>query len=225
MCRLSGSVVYSAAALVIGNGFMTGMQSYDMRGTRSSCSKTTLVHTTTIRDCWRKSGILPTTLLNPDSAPNAPTIRISSLLNNEPANSVTAAENHVSASLDHLEEIGVLQRGNWMDLTELLNPVSEGNVYKEVTEEEIYQAVVERCEAEQQKDINGGDDSDDDSESAEKPSRHEALSAALTIQKYIAELDEPFAHKLEGLLASFGHQTCLDELRSLRPTTITDYFT
>jgi hypothetical protein len=173
------------------------------------------VDTTTIHNCWQKSGILPNTLLNPDSTPNTPAIHISSLLNNEPANPVTAAEKDVSASLDHLEEIGVLQQGNWMDLTELLNLVNKDNSYKEVTDEKIYQVVLERHKAEQQREINEGGDSDNNSKSMEKkPSCHKALSAALTIQKYVANLDEPFAHKLEGLLASFGCtcQTRLDKL-------------
>jgi hypothetical protein len=67
------------------------------------------VDTTMIHNCWQKPSILPNTLLNPDSTP---AIHISSLLNNKPANPVTAAEKGVSASLDHLEEIGVLQQGN-----------------------------------------------------------------------------------------------------------------
>jgi hypothetical protein len=45
------------------------------------------------------------------------------------------------------------------------------------------------------------------------------------IQKYVGDLDEPFMCKLEGLLASFGCQTCLDKLKSLEHTTITDDFT
>jgi hypothetical protein len=57
------------------------------------------------------------------------------------------------------------------------------------------------------------------------PSRHEALSAALTVQKYVADLDEPFACKLEGLLTIFSCQTHLDKLKTLKSTTITDYFT
>jgi hypothetical protein len=50
-----------------------------------------------------------------------------------------------------------------MDLTQLLNPVNQDNSYKEVTDEEIYQAVLERHKAEQQREINGGDGSDNNS--------------------------------------------------------------
>jgi hypothetical protein len=79
------------------------------------------VDITTICNCWQKSGILPETLLNPDSTPKTPAIYISSLLNSKPADPV-------SASLDHLEEIGLLQQGNQMDLTELLNLVTNSSV-------------------------------------------------------------------------------------------------
>jgi hypothetical protein len=58
---------------------------------------------------------------------------------------------------------------------------------------------------------------DDDLDEAEevKPSRQGALAAALTLSKYIADLDEPFGHKLEVILANFGHQTCLATFNSL----------
>ena len=42
---------------------------------------------------------------------------------------------------------------------------------------------------------------------------------------YIQDIDEPFARKLEGMLSSFGRQTCLLEFQNLTPTLMTDYFT
>ena len=42
---------------------------------------------------------------------------------------------------------------------------------------------------------------------------------------YIQDIDELFAHKLEAILSSFGHQTCLLEFQNLTPTLMTDYFT
>jgi len=41
---------------------------------------------------------------------------------------------------------------------------------------------------------------------------------------HVADLDDSFARKLEVMLANFNRQTRLDEFRSLRDTTITDYF-
>jgi hypothetical protein len=68
---------------------------------------------------------------------------------------------------------------------------------------------------------------DDDLDEAEevKPSRQEALAAALILSKYVADLDEPFARKLDVILANFGRQTHLATFNSLRPTTLTNYFT
>ena len=54
--------------------------------------------------------------------------------------------------------------------------------------------------------------------------RSEALQAALTIQQYIQEIDDPFARKLEAMVSSFGRQTRLLEFQTLTTTHITDYF-
>ena len=71
----------------------------------------------------------------------------------------------------------------------------------------------------------GGDDFDVDSSDVVKPSCQEAITAASILQKYISDLDKPFARNLEVMLANFSHQTQLDKVQSLRPTIITDYFT
>lgn len=61
----------------------------------------------------------------------------------------------------------------------------------------------------------GDDDIENDCVDAEPcPSRRDALKAVSTVQWYIQDIDEPFAHKLESILASFGHQTHLDNLKS-----------
>lgn len=178
------------------------------------------VDTTTIRNCWKKTGILPDTLLNPTSS-IIPTVPVSSLLNDSLEDPIEAAEKEVSDSLSHLEEIGVLQPRNRMDLDELLNPVNEHNMYDEGTEEDICKAVMERRAAE-----HAGDGMDDNSDERPevRPSRREALAAASTLSKYVADLDEPFARKLEVILASLGRRTRLEASNSLRTTTLTDFF-
>jgi len=125
-----------------------------------------------------------------------PTVPVSSLLNNleDPIESV---EKEIFNSLSHLERIGVLQPRNRMDLTELLNPVNEDDMYDNGTEEEIKQAVLERRAAEQGREKNAGDGDDLDEVVEVKPSRREALAAASTLSKYVADIDEPFARKLE----------------------------
>jgi len=78
-------------------------------------------------------------------------------------------------------------------------------------------------EAEQMMEVNGGDNVDEDSIEA-KPTRKDALTAAFTLQKYVADINEPFAHKLEGILASFGRQTRLEEVCAMGASYIIDYF-
>src|ERR1700678_2955012 len=51
-----------------------------------------------------------------------------------------------------------------------------------------------------------------------------ALAAVSTLSKYISDLDEPFARKLEVVLTSFSRQTRLDASNSLQSTTLTDFF-
>lgn len=72
--------------------------------------------------------------------------------------------------------------------------------------------------------IRGGDDNSGDEDIAEKPSHKDALTAASTLGKYIADLNDPFVRKLEALLASFGRQTWLEATYNMEPTYITDYF-
>lgn len=86
------------------------------------------------------------------------------------------------------------------------------------------QLAADMREAEQMIEVNGGYDSDSDAVD-QKPTRKEALTAAFALRSYVADINEPFARKLEGILASFGRQTRLEETQSLEPTHITDYFT
>jgi hypothetical protein len=180
------------------------------------------VDTTTIRNCWRKAGIIPDTLYKP-STTSTLSVPVSSLLNSEPLEGVDRAEKDISDSLNQLEERGVLQKRNRMDLEDLLNPASEEELVGEISDEEIFQSVVDMHEAEQMMEVNGGYDVDDDVVD-EKPTRKEALAAAFTLRSYVADINEPFARKLEGILASFGRQTRLEEAQSLETTYITDYF-
>jgi len=181
------------------------------------------VDTTTIRDCWRKAGIVPDALYKPAAIPT-PSVPVSSLLNSEPLGGVDRAEKDISDSLNQLEELGVLQKRNRMDLEELLNPVSEQELVGEISDEEIFRSIVDMHEAEQMMEVNGGCDVDDEVVD-KKPTRKEALTAAFTLKSYVADINEPFARKLEGILASFGRQTRLEEAQSLETTYITDYFT
>ncbi|KAF8470337.1 hypothetical protein DFH94DRAFT_637831, partial [Russula ochroleuca] len=121
-----------------------------------------------------------------------------------------------------LEKRGVLQQRNRMGLNELLNPISEQELVDKVSKEEIFKSVQEMLEAEQMVDVNGGNVDGDAVEV--KPTQKEALTAAFTLQRYIADINSLFAHKLEGILASFGQQTRLEDVCRMETTHITNYF-
>ena len=72
--------------------------------------------------------------------------------------------------------------------------------------------------------ITGGDDNDDE-EINVTPSHRDALAASMTLQRYVADINDSFARKLEAILASFGRQVRLEESRTMRSTQITDCFT
>ncbi len=63
-----------------------------------------------------------------------------------------------------------------------------------------------------------------DATTSKQATRKEALIAASTIQKYIVDINDQFAWKLEEVLASFGRHLRLEDSQAMRATQITDYF-
>ncbi|KAG6867332.1 hypothetical protein C0993_004284 [Termitomyces sp. T159_Od127] len=113
-----------------------------------------------------------------------------------------------------------------MSLSELLNPVDKNVMYDGRDEKQILQAVLEQQEAEENREKNDGDISNDDNPTTiirEKPAHRDALQAVSMLWDYVADMDESFAHEFEAMLNKFGCQTCLDEFL-LQPSAITDYF-
>jgi hypothetical protein len=107
----------------------------------------------------------------------------------------------------------------------LLNPVDESHVVDEVTDEEIFHTVIDAQDAQEDGPINSGDDDIDDDASIEACSTCcKVLQAATVISRYVDNVDGPLAHKLEMVLASFGHQMRLQESRSMVSTHLTDFF-
>ena len=73
--------------------------------------------------------------------------------------------------------------------------------------------------------LEGDNDIEDDAPSDIRPTRKEALQAAFVVKKYIQDVNDPFARKLEAIIDTFGWQTRLVEVQTLKPTVMTDYFT
>ena len=72
--------------------------------------------------------------------------------------------------------------------------------------------------------INGGDDINDGIPTDPHPTHHDALKASSTIRRYIEDLNDPIAWKMEALLASFNMKIHVDESRALKHTLLTDFF-
>jgi hypothetical protein len=101
------------------------------------------VDTTTIRNCWKKVDILPSSSL-PVLNPSIP---VSSLLNVDDTHCledlVTIVEKQLESALDELVSTGALQVSNRMDIEALLNPADKSHVIDETTDKEICQAVLD----------------------------------------------------------------------------------
>ena len=134
------------------------------------------------------------------------------------------AEKLVVDALDDLESTGALQAMNRMSIEALLNPEGERETMDEATDEEIYHAVIDAINARENIDQNGSDDVDSDGPVQTRPSVREVLQAAATLDRYIDELDDPIARKLETTLGSFKHQLRLNRTKSMKSTVLTDFF-
>ncbi|KIK81930.1 hypothetical protein PAXRUDRAFT_154894 [Paxillus rubicundulus Ve08.2h10] len=108
-----------------------------------------------------------------------------------------------------------------MDIMELLNLAVETHDVFDVTDEDIFESVMD---AKKLWERNGGDDNNDINMPAPSLTRSEVLQALLTLRKYIAALDDPFARKLEVMLGSFGQWTRVVEMQGMEDTKLTDYF-
>ena len=93
-----------------------------------------------------------------------------------------------------------------------------------MSDREIYQAVMDAINARGNIEINGGDDVDDDLPSEPRPTRQDVLKAVSTIGRYIDDLNEPIARKMEAILGSFNRQLHLDENKTMKTTLSSDFF-
>ena len=94
---------------------------------------------------------------------NQPLIPIVTLLDHSSSEMdlVAHAERQVEATLDNLVAMRALQKSNQMDINSLLNPEGESHVLTEMSDVEIYQAVVDAITACANMEANSGDDCDD----------------------------------------------------------------
>ncbi|KAI5982224.1 hypothetical protein EDD15DRAFT_2181399 [Pisolithus albus] len=187
------------------------------------------VNTTTIRNCWRKAGILPDLQLG--TARIQPSVPILSLIHSisdslHHEDPILQAEELVSSALNDLESTGVLQHSNRMDIAELLDPAAETHNLFDATDTDIHDAVMEAKRSCEESAILGMS-ADDNNEGPVEPSPtcNEALQAVLVLQKYTKSLNDPFARKLELMLGTFGQRTRTKGMQNMKDSKITSYFT
>ncbi|KAF9228610.1 DDE-domain-containing protein [Gyrodon lividus] len=182
------------------------------------------VDTTTIRNCWQKANILPDSAT---SSPTQPILPISSLIHLTDAmgDAITHAETLVKNALDDLEATGALQPSNRMDIATLLSPAVETYNMFDATDEDIFESMMD---VKMLQERNAKDDNNDDIDNSEPQApgltRREALQAMLMLKKYIRTINNPFSHKFEVMLGSFGQQTHVAEMQDMKDTKLTDYF-
>ena len=112
-----------------------------------------------------------------------------------------------------------------MDIEGLLNPADESIIIDDATDAEIYQAVMDARNAQEQALINGGDDDADDSSPDEpSPTCREVLAAVSVLKNYIDLESDPLARKIDALLDSFKYNLHIEQSKSMQPTHITGYF-
>lgn len=129
-------------------------------------------------------------------------------------------------ALDDLVATGALQKMNRMNIESLLNPEGESHVLTETSNREIYQVVMDATTAHENINNNGGDDIEDGIQSPTdpRPTHRDALKAVSTIRRYIEDLNNPIARKMEALLASFNMKIRVDKSRGMKSTVLTDFF-
>jgi hypothetical protein len=94
----------------------------------------------------------------------------------------------------------------------------------ETSDREIYQAVMDAINARENVEINSGDDVDNDIPLEPRPTGRDLLKAVSTIGRYVDDLNEPIARKMEAVLGSFSRQLRLDETRTMKSSVLTDFF-
>ncbi|KAJ7439835.1 hypothetical protein FB451DRAFT_1059227 [Mycena latifolia] len=132
---------------------------------------------------------------------------------------IKAAKAVLIQILDDLQNIGVLQKKNLVDIEDLVH-MPEKQVIEDTTDKEIFETVQKLRSGKQDREKNG---SDNDEEDKLKLTRKETLQATSTLCKYITDLDNPFACKIVGILSQFDHETWQEEAIVMVDTLITDY--
>ena len=136
---------------------------------------------------------------------------------------ILLAEKAINKSLDKLQETGVLQEANHISIEQLLNLMKKhSHTVKDVSNEDIQNTVLGSIE----KSSSGAnlENTKDHEDIVPHPTHHEALAAVSTLQRYVQDIDTPYAQDFKPTLVSFGHQTWLNGFKIVQETKISDFF-
>ncbi|KAF8439855.1 hypothetical protein L210DRAFT_977586 [Boletus edulis BED1] len=92
-----------------------------------------------------------------------------------------------------------------MGISELLNPAAEGHDIFGALDKDIYDAVIEAKSARKQSMLSGDDHGFGTCRA--RGTFKEALTAAMALWKYMKNLNDPLARKLEAVMSTFGQMT------------------
>ena len=146
-------------------------------------------------------------------------------------NPISEEERLVTEALDVLEATGALQRSNWMDITELLNPVAKSSHVFDVGNKDIFQAVMDtKVVQESSKGHDGNEVSTNGNNDCDEPTKpppiwKEALQVMMVLCRYANEMGIPLVCKVEVVLGSFRWMTQVHEMKSMKDKKLISYFT
>ncbi|KAH9979645.1 hypothetical protein BJV74DRAFT_780235 [Russula compacta] len=110
-----------------------------------------------------------------------------------------------------------------MDFESLLDPVGEAQSLTEMSDLEIFQAIMEGVNACENVEIISNDNVEYIPPEPH-PTQRDFLEAVSIINSFVADFNDPSAHKIEVALGSFIFRLHNDEAREARSTLLTDYF-
>jgi hypothetical protein len=180
------------------------------------------VDTTTIRHCWDKAGILPD--MQHTMPLTQPALPISSLLHPR-EDPISIAENQVVTLLDELKKTGALQHSNWMDISELLNPVYETHGMDTVTDKDIFDAVMEARREREAGKHDGTDDTTSNTDAEPTPTHAEVIQVTLMLGRFTKDKNDTFLREFESMLVSFRKWTWADSMKNMVDSKLMSYFT
>ena len=125
--------------------------------------------------------------------------------------------------MDKPEACDILQCANRLTLVDLLNPADKSAAITDTSDEEIFCAVQEAAEAQENIDLVGGDNRVE-AAATHPPTLTTVLEAAAVLQQFLEWDGSESAHQLEDDLCDLSCRLCLECEQAMWPSKITSFF-